>query len=499
MKLSTRYLLILCITAVAGVLIFQAFWIRNYYQVNKAIFEKEVNLAMEDAVKKEFIVRCDTVENLVYKKLLDTNEFILKNRYSKKSKTYMLTILDKHHVADSSSFHSDSLKRELLPGDTAYRAKIARYFARSIRSSELEGHFVFYHTQKLGNYVIKQTRIFDFDTTRLRPIFTRYLAERNIHTPFKFYIRTKDSVFNKSNFNPRLLEQYPIITKAYITYKQSKTDHFVRAMFINPTGYIIANLGFMVAGSLLLVLVVGFSLFYLLRTLLTEKRLSAIKNDFISNITHEFKTPIASVSAAVEALANFNVLDDRKKTQRYLMHSQNELQRLSILVDKVLSSSLYENQAFEIKPEEVNVDDTIQAILASQASASAQTVNYSYINNSNVHTIPADKLYFEHAMSNVIDNAIKYSANDVNIRINCSLRNNKLAITITDNGIGISAADINMVFEKFYRVPTGKQHKVKGHGLGLSYVKSIVERHGGNCKIESETGKGTTLTLSWPV
>jgi two-component system phosphate regulon sensor histidine kinase PhoR len=499
MKAGTRYLLVLCVIAVTGVFVLQFFWIRNYYYVNKANFEKEVNLAMEDAVNKEFKVRCDTIEQRVLNLLMDTNQFIIKNKYSIKQKRYMLTITDKNHLADSSSFQSDTLTKPLLPGDTAYRAKIARYFARSVRITELEGRFYFYHTYKLGKFTIEQVKKLDFDTLRLRPILTYYLGQRHIHTPFKFYFRNKDSTANHSKFDAELLNKYPVITKAHATYKQDKKDHYVRAMFVDPSGYIIARLGYMFAGSLVLILVVAFSLFYLFRSLLTEKKLSAIKNDFISNITHEFKTPIASVSAAVEALSSFNVLDDREKTMRYLAHSKNELQRLSVLVDKVLNSAVYEGGTFNIKPEKILIDETIQDILKSQAAATSKTVHYSYINNSTVHTLLADRLYFEHAISNVIDNAVKYSDNEVNIQVNCNRRQNKLLIAVSDNGMGIAGTNLPMVFEKFYRVPAGNQHKVKGHGLGLSYVKSIAERHGGWCKIESEPDKGTTLTLSWPV
>jgi two-component system phosphate regulon sensor histidine kinase PhoR len=499
MKTSTRYLLILCIAAVAGVFVLQFFWIRNYYFVNKATFEKEVNLAMEDAVKKEFIVRCDTIEQRVVKQLSDTNEYRIRNWYSPTHKNYMLTIYNRRKPADSSSMHSDSLNQAFLLGDTAYHHKIVRYIAHTIRNNELEGQIIYYHTQRLGQFVVDQAIKFDFDTARLRPILTRLLTDRSISTHFQFYLRSKDSTFTRSRFSAKLLAQYPVITRAYITYKRNKNDHYVRAMFVNPSGYIISRLGFIVGGSLVLILMVGFSLFYLLRSLLTEKKLSAIKNDFISNITHEFKTPIASVSAAVEALSGFGVLDDREKTQRYLNHSKNELQRLSILVDKVLNSTLYERQAFDIKPESINVDDTIKAILENHTAATSKKVHYSYVNQSLIQNLQADRLYFEHALSNVIDNAIKYSGNVVEITVTCTSKNNMLAIAVRDNGTGITSSNLGLVFEKFYRVPTGNRHQIKGHGLGLSYVKSIVERHGGSCHIESTPGKGTTLTLNWPI
>jgi two-component system phosphate regulon sensor histidine kinase PhoR len=236
----------------------------------------------------------------------------------------------------------------------------------------------------------------------------------------------------------------------------------------------------------------------LLRTLYLEKRLAAIKNDFISNITHEFKTPIATVSAAIEALTSFDVLDDREKTQRYLNHSKNELSRLADLVDRILNISLYENQQFDIRPEQLDADEIIRTILKESSLVSTKSVKFNYINNAGVATICADKLYFQHTIINVIDNAIKYSNEHADIQVRCTLRSGHFVIAVKDKGAGISSAHLPYIFEKFYRVPSRKHH-IKGHGLGLSYVKSIVEKHHGWCKMESEFGKGSTLYLAWPL
>ena len=498
MKKNTRYLLILCIAAVAGVFALQLYWVSNYYRINKATFEKEVNLALEDAVKKEFAVRCDTVQQHIFELLMDTTQYSLTVKYDPKKKTDIFTVADSRNPKDGNSFHSDSVKVQKGESNLALRTRLARYFAWDIRVSELEGHFVLYHTQKLGGFVLKQTYQYDFDTARLRPILKRLLAERDIHEPFKFYLRVKDSTVNLSHFDPKVSEAYPVISKAFITYKSSAKDHYVRAMFRNPSGYILSRMGLLFSASVLLIAVVTFSFFYLLRTLHREKRVSAIKNDFIRNITHEFKTPIATVSAAIEALTSFHVLDEPEKTQRYLNHSKNELDRLSLLVDKVLNISLYESQQFDIKPEEINVDGIINTILTQSTHHAQKPVKTSYNNRSGVNTLYADKLYFQHTVINAIDNAIKYSNNDVNIRVECNIQQGYLILAVMDNGTGISKDNLPYIFENFYRVPSN-HHQVKGHGLGLTYVKSIIEKHKGWCKMESEYGKGSTLYLAWPV
>lgn len=499
MKKSTRYLLVLCVAAVAGVFVLQLYWINNYYNINKLNLEKEVNLVMEDAVKKEFSVRCDTIQRHIFQALMDSTNYSLTVKYNEKVKNTIFSVTNAKNLKEGYSFHSDSVDvQQKGETDLAYRTKLARFFAKHYRNNELEEHSVMYYTQTMGAFVSEQAQKYDFDTARLRPILKTRLAERGIQVPFKFYLRSKDSTFNKSNFSSSLLAAYPVISKAFPTYKRSKTDHYVRAMFSDPFPYIARQMGLLVGGSVLLLAGVAFSLFYLLRTVFREKKLSAIKNDFIANITHEFKTPIATVSAAVEALMSFDVLDDRAKTQRYLKHSKNELARLSALVDKVLNISLYENQQFDIKPEEINVDETIRAVLNESTLASQKHADISYVNHSGLKTIHADLLYFQHSLINVIDNAVKYSENKAGIKVECTNHQNYLVIAVSDKGTGISPAQLPYIFEKFYRVPSEKHH-VKGHGLGLSYVKSIIEKHNGWCKMESELGKGSTLYLAWPL
>ena len=497
MKKGLLYLLLICVVAVVGVFILQFFWIRNYYYVNKNEFEKEANMAFEDAMKKEFTLRCDTIEALIVKKLMDTSEFSITSSFNEKYKRYQYKIANKHRLEDSFSF--DSLKSPIVASNNSFKRKVAVRFAKTLREEDLNNHFIFYRTQNLGEYMDQQNKKYSFDTTRLRPVFKAYLKERNINVPFVFSLRNNDSTMNKSNFNAKLITAFPVITKAFPTYKLQADQHFVRAMFTDPFSYIISKMGLMFAGSIILIMVVTFSLFYLFRTVLNEKKLSIIKNDFINNITHELKTPIATVSAAVEALSDFNVLNDREKTRRYLGHSKNELSRLSALVDKVLNTTLYENKNFDINPEKFDINELMMDVFDQYRIDERKPVNINYQNNSMIKIICADKLNFRQAISNIIDNCIKYSGDKVTIDIDCMADNRFFMISIKDDGIGISKENIPYLFEKFYRVPTGNMHQVKGHGLGLNYVKNIVERHRGWCRMESEYGRGSKMILSWPL
>jgi len=173
--------------------------------------------------------------------------------------------------------------------------------------------------------------------------------------------------------------------------------------------------------------------------------------------------------------------------------------RLSGLVDKVLNTTLYENKNFDINPEKLEVDEVILRVIDKYKIGTGKPVSIFYKNESGIQFIKADKLNFQQVISNGIDNCIKYSGDEVTINIDCKADKHFFVISIQDNGIGILKENIPYLFEKFYRVSTGNTHQVKGHGLGLNYVKNIIERHNGWCQMESEYGKGSKLILSWPV
>lgn len=230
-----------------------------------------------------------------------------------------------------------------------------------------------------------------------------------------------------------------------------------------------------------------------------QQRLTALKNDFISNITHELKTPITTVGVAIEALSNFNALKNPERTQEYLQISKHELHRLSILVDKVLKMSLFEQKEPELKLEPLNLKNLIQDILASfqlQFDRKAAQVNFN--TSGSDFNLTADKTHLTSVVYNLVDNALKYSQQSPQIQIQLIAQNEALQMSVQDNGIGIEADYLNKIFDKFFRVPTGNSHNVKGHGLGLSYVASVVNQHNGKIEVQSTLGEGSNFTLYFP-
>ncbi|TAJ53987.1 MAG: HAMP domain-containing histidine kinase [Chitinophagaceae bacterium] len=497
MAKNIRLLLTVCLLAIAGLIVLQFYWIKNYYQTSLFHFEREVNLAFEDAVKKDFQLRCDTIEQLLVAQLMDTSAFTIQSRYSKVQKVIVHHIYNAKDKKDYTSFSSTELPDSLVAGDIVYKRKIAQQFARNLRTEDLENHVVYYRIQSLGHFVTDKVKRYGFDTSRLRPVLRQRLSERNIYTGFSFYVTNADSLLSHTKLPDALAQNGFVATKAQPTYKWwAYNEQYVRVVFENPIGYIFVKMEWILAGSLLLIILVALCIWLLLKALFHEKKLAIIKNDFINNITHELKTPVATISAAIEALQGSDI--SKEKNIRYLQHAQHETGRLSKLIDNILNISLYEKNTIRLQPEPVLVEKTIQEIIDGLKIATHIPIQYQYKNDTGTNSVVADKQLFQQALTNVLDNAVKYSGNEVVITVTCSTGSGYFVISCSDKGNGISASSMPHIFEKFYREPK-PDHAIKGHGLGLSYVQKIMEAHHGTIEIKSIKGKGTTVILSWPL
>jgi two-component system phosphate regulon sensor histidine kinase PhoR len=223
-----------------------------------------------------------------------------------------------------------------------------------------------------------------------------------------------------------------------------------------------------------------------------------VKNEFISNITHELRTPIATVGVAIEAMKNFNAMDDARKTKEYLDISSNELQRLNLLVDKVLKLSLFEKREIDLTPEPTDIRQLAEEVVNSLRLQSEKYKAEISIQARGDLTIMADKLHMQSVIFNLLDNALKYNNASPVISIDLEGNEKEIIIRVRDNGIGISPEYRSKVFEKFFRVPHGETHNAKGYGLGLSYAAHVIERHKGKIILESERGKGSIFTITLP-
>ncbi len=248
---------------------------------------------------------------------------------------------------------------------------------------------------------------------------------------------------------------------------------------------------------LTLITISSFILLY--RSLRSQQRLMEIKNDFINNMTHELKTPVATVSVAIEALQNFNVLDNPKRASEYLTIAQNELKRLTLMTDKILKTSVFEKNGVDMHLGNVDVHNMVIDVIDSmELVAKKQDAIITLEKEGEDFTINGSEEHLSNIFYNLIDNAIKYSPEKPNIKIILKEFASQITFSIQDNGIGIPKTYQRKIFEKFFRVPGGDVHNTKGYGLGLSFVASVVKSHGGNVTVESEEGKGSRFVVTLP-
>jgi two-component system phosphate regulon sensor histidine kinase PhoR len=255
----------------------------------------------------------------------------------------------------------------------------------------------------------------------------------------------------------------------------------------------------MMAVSFLLVIVIIAAFSYSVFTIIRQRKLSELKNDFINNMTHEFKTPISTISLACQALSDKDIPRSNEMYADYINIIGDENHRLGEMAEKILQTATLEKGNLHLRPEAIDmhvlIADAIHKI-AIQIEIRDGVINQSL--KAQYPLIKADKVHLSNVIFNLLDNANKYSPRKPNITVSTADAENGIYISVHDKGMGISKANLKRIFEKLYRVPTGDVHNVKGFGLGLSYVKFIVEKHGGTISVDSEPGKGSTFTIFLP-
>ena len=256
----------------------------------------------------------------------------------------------------------------------------------------------------------------------------------------------------------------------------------------------------MLIGAVVFTFVIFAAFFITIRALLRQKKLSEIKTDFINNMTHEFKTPIATISLAVDALKNEKVINDKSKMEYFSGIIKDENKRMNKQVETILEAALMDKQEVRLNLVPLHAHELIRSAvnnieLPVKEKNGLLETDLKATND----LILADDVHFTNIINNLLDNAVKYSKDNLRIRLTTCNFNSHFRIKIEDNGIGMNKETLNRVFEKFYRAHTGNLHNIKGFGLGLSYVKSIVDAHHGKIKAESTPGKGSCFTLDFSV
>lgn len=281
---------------------------------------------------------------------------------------------------------------------------------------------------------------------------------------------------------------------------EGNTEFALLISFPRKKKFLLNSVLGMTALSLLFTLIIMIAYASAIYQLIRQKQISEIKSDFINNMTHEFKTPIATINLAVEAIKNPKIMEDRDKTLRYLQMIRDENKRMHAQVENVLRISKLEKNQLDISKERVNAHELIQKSINHVELIVQDRGGYVKAHlDAERSEVLANETHFGNVIVNILDNAIKYSPDAPKIDVFTEVAKNFLIIRVQDQGAGMSKVVLKRIFEKFYREHTGDIHNVKGHGLGLAYVKKIVEDHQGEVYAESEKGKGSTFYIKLPL
>lgn len=479
----------------------QVFWNYKNYQINKQQLFNDVQLSLDKAVDDYY---AQLAQNTTVGFALSGNS--QKTAFDEGG---LLEQVAKKIDTNQNAFITlDSLQVNDIQEIQIFRGEKADSLLSASKSNSMSPDSFKHYVKEL-----KQTQTFnaksDFelltskvvisisnDTLELKKVdslFTQELKRKSIDVDYnlRFYAKqdrlkylNEHKKWPENDISNKIKDQ--LVTQSKSTFLPDQSVLLIS--FSNTTKTLLGRLLSGILISSVLIIAVIATLFYLLKIIQNQKQMAEIKNDLISNITHEFKTPIATIGVALEGMQNFEVLNNKERTLSYLDMSSQQLSKLNVMVEKLLETASLDSNSLELDQSSEDIVILVKSLVnRSISQAPEKTINF----NSNIQSchMAIDAFHFENAINNILDNAIKYGGN--NIKINLINHDSELEISISDNGSGIPLEHQKLIFDKFYRVPKGNTHDVKGFGIGLYYTKSIIHRHSGELKLDSKPGLTT--------
>ncbi|OUD28896.1 sensor histidine kinase KdpD, partial [Flavobacterium sp. FPG59] len=333
----------------------------------------------------------------------------------------------------------------------------------------------------------------------LNKMIRKELLESGVDTKFEFSVYNNNLATNVKSgdfkYNKEATYSIPVFTD-----NEGNSKYQLLVTFPQKKKFLLSELVSITILSIVFTLIIIIAYSSALNQLIRQRQISEIKNDFINNMTHEFKTPIATINLALDAIKNPKIIDDKDKVLRYLQMIKDENKRMHAQVENVLRISKLEKKELDISKESNNIHEIIEdAIdhvnLIIEDRQGTIKCDFKAVRT----TVLINDVHFTNVIVNILENAVKYSPNTPEIEILTENIKDMVIIKVKDKGLGMSKVAQKRVFEKFYREHTGDIHNVKGHGLGLAYVKRIVDDHNGHVYVESEKGKGSTFIIKLPL
>ena len=482
MKFPSRRIVILLILSLAALFGYQIYWLSGLYRSSIKSKESEINLALQKADYAEMMERLRTVSASGRHGSLD-----LDTGWSEDNVVSHVTVRTDPIVINEDGSKSISVTTVQVDRNAGEDNDNSQY-AYAISNSQ-ESTDYYQRGMHAGVDILAEVNFHKLDS-----LLSMMLDDYGLNVPHRLQMLTDSTMvatISTSGYEPSgRARNYDFV------YGKTLADKY--ELTIEPlTGIVFREMSGVIAASLILFLMLAFSFWFLVHAMLKQKSLEEMKSDFTNNITHELKTPVAVAYAANDALLNFEAGNDPAKRREYLEISQSQLKKLEGMIEQILSMSMESRKTFELRKEDIPLKPLLQT-LAEQHRLSAEKPCSFHIEAEDDLIIHADRFHFGNVISNLIENAIKYSGDAVNIVIRAKTTSGGVEISVKDNGIGIAPDKQKHIFDKFYRVPTGDIHDVKGYGLGLYYAKTMVEKHGGTISVSSTLGKGSEFRIFIP-
>lgn len=510
--------------SIIGVIAVQAYWIKTSWNNKEEAFSLAVNQVLE-SVSLEVQNRELNDYILAYERLIDSV-----GKPDDSNFTDVFLFLPEENTTSLSTFFAYGILQEdynidgsSLDPRFAQLANLSDY--KNVNTTAIISNDVFGRENNMITSVSKLKSVErrnPFEVAKYRSIFMQYMAnlpihkrvstqeillllnkglnDKNIKTPFEFGVynnklatRVKLNSYSEEDKGPRYAT--PILVDDI-----GKSPYELVVFFPKKENFVLSSLIGVAGLSIILTLFIVLVSFSALYQIIQQKKIAVMKTDFINNMSHEFKTPIATIGLAIDSILNVKTINKPKKIQEYTKMIKEENNRMLKQVEDVLRISQLERGTLQIEKKEININEVIRNAISHVSLIIKSRNGKIDINlNSDLNIIYGNINHLTNVFVNILDNAIKYSTNSPLIKINSFIDKKIIMITIKDNGIGMDLNSQKLIFQKFYRVQTGNIHDIKGHGLGLTYVKKIIQVHGGQINLKSKKGIGTTFEISIPL
>ncbi len=515
-------LIVLMGTALIGIIAVQIYWINNSIEIREKQFSNDVKFALakvsETIQNAEFDYYYEeyapTIDNVQRSLETGRKDFFFQQIDTARNEvfTFRQSILENSYTPSASLFDNDTVTfKNFFSEKQKEISKLSSFNEESDIKTELSPEERIRMVNNLPSLYRSQLESAFKDIAPRRPIYDRVsydeikmnlydeLRVRGVDADFEFGVYNEGlaTKLKSEKFRKERSKSYEV---PLFVDNEGASDYQLFVSFPRKEKYILATISNILIFAAVFILIIILAFASALYQLLRQKQISEIKTDFINNMTHEFKTPIATINLALDAIKNPKIINDQEKVLRYTDMIRQENKRMHGQVENVLRISKLEKNQLDLTSKVIDIHEVIEEAVTHVDLIVKDKGGFINVNlNAKQLEVMASKFHLTNVVVNMLDNAIKYTNESPKIDISTNNAGRNIIIKVKDQGIGMSKSVQKNVFDKFYREQKGNIHDVKGHGLGLSYVKKIVEHHHGSVYVESEKGKGSTFTVKLPL